>query len=77
MTIEKKDHRFEERTADGEPPRLYTVAQTARLLGIGVSKTYDLLYSGQLDSVKIGRSRRIPTRAIDAYIHRLEGGAAS
>jgi excisionase family DNA binding protein len=40
---------------------------------IGVSRTvlWDLLRRGELESVKIGRSRRIPADALKAYVERL------
>jgi excisionase family DNA binding protein len=40
---------------------------------IGVSRTvlWDLLRRGEIDSVKIGRSRRIPVSALTAYVARL------
>jgi excisionase family DNA binding protein len=54
-----------------ERPRLIPVEEAARLLGIGRSTTYDLIRSGQLRSVKIGKRRLVPAFAVDEAIERL------
>lgn len=52
---------------------LINVDEAARLLGLGRSKTYELVLSGQLRSLKIGRSRKIPKQALDEFVRsRLE-----
>lgn len=43
----------------------------AQALEIGRSKIYQLLESGELESVKIGRSRRISEKALEAYIEKI------
>jgi excisionase family DNA binding protein len=43
---------------------LLTPIEAARALGIGRSKLYQLIQSGRLESVLIGRSRRIPAHAL-------------
>lgn len=48
--------------------KLLTVAEAAMMLGLGRSVTYKLVMSGSIRSFKIGRSRRIPQSAIDAFI---------
>ena len=53
------------------PPLLLTVDQAADMLAIGRSAVYTLLANRTLASVRIGRSRRIPTTAINAYVTRL------
>ncbi|MEW2120023.1 helix-turn-helix domain-containing protein [Streptomyces sp. NPDC005474] len=46
-------------------------------LQLGRSAVYDLLRSGQLASITLGRARRIPTHALTDFIHtRLEQEAA-
>lgn len=57
---------------------LLTVEQAAEQLG-GVSRStlYQLLRSGELASVKIGRRRLIPTEAIADYVHDLRVGSTS
>jgi excisionase family DNA binding protein len=39
--------------------QLFSVVEVSQFLGIGRSKVYELLYKGELKSVKIGGSRRI------------------
>ncbi len=43
---------------------LERVADAARFLGISRSSVYKLIRSGQLPSVKLGTSRRVPIRAV-------------
>lgn len=50
---------------------LLTVEEAAHQLGIGRTKVYALVKSGDLESVQIGRLRRIPTAAIEEYAARL------
>ncbi|MBY8888511.1 helix-turn-helix domain-containing protein [Streptomyces sp. PTM05] len=49
---------------------VYTVAEAAHALRIGRSKLYDLLASGEIESIHIGRSRKIPARALLDYLDR-------
>lgn len=41
-----------------------------RALGIGRSKVYELIASGDLPVVRIGRSVRVPSKALDEWIER-------
>jgi excisionase family DNA binding protein len=50
---------------------LLTVEEAAELLHIGKTKTYALVKSGDLDSVMIGRLRRIHIDAVNEYAARL------
>jgi excisionase family DNA binding protein len=50
---------------------LLTPADAARTLGVGRSKVYELMNFGLLESVHVGRCRRIPTTALAAYVERL------
>jgi excisionase family DNA binding protein len=49
---------------------LLTVSEAAQQLGIGRSLFYELLADGQVESIHVGRPRRIPTNALAAYIDR-------
>jgi excisionase family DNA binding protein len=49
-------------------PKWYTVAQVAELLGYGESKVRTLIISGDLRSLKDGRSRRVLPEWVDAYV---------
>ncbi|MFF1423133.1 helix-turn-helix domain-containing protein [Streptomyces sp. NPDC058280] len=56
---------------------LLTVPQVMARLQLGRSAVYDLLRSGQLASITLGRARRIPSHALTDFIHtRLEQEAA-
>ncbi|MBL8775084.1 MAG: helix-turn-helix domain-containing protein [Acidimicrobiales bacterium] len=54
--------------------RLLTVEQAATYLAVSRARTYELLASGALESVKIGRSRRVPLVALHEYVERLRNG---
>lgn len=47
---------------------LLTVEEAAECLGIGRTKTYELMMSGALASIKIGSRRLIPVSSVTAYI---------
>jgi excisionase family DNA binding protein len=57
--------------ATAEGTRLLRVEEAARLLNIGRAAVYDLIRSGRLQSLKIGKSRRVPREAIDRVITQL------
>ena len=48
--------------------RLVTLPDAARFLSVSRGSLYDLLTTGQLASVHIGRSRRIPLGEIRRYV---------
>jgi excisionase family DNA binding protein len=54
---------------------LLTVSEAAERLGIGRSLLYELLTEGKIESIHVGRLRRIPPEALAAYIdgQRLTG----
>ncbi|MQA78098.1 MAG: helix-turn-helix domain-containing protein [Streptosporangiales bacterium] len=64
-----------------QKPLLLNPEQAAQELGIGRTRTFALIASGELESVKIGRARRIPRAALEVYVGRLlaqqNGGAAA
>lgn len=55
-------------------PRLVSVPEAARLLGIGRTTAYELLAAGQLEVVHIGRAARVPVDAIDEFVENLRSG---
>jgi excisionase family DNA binding protein len=65
-------------TDDARPLRLVlTIEEAAERLGIGRTLMYALVSAGEVESVRIGRLRRVPTDALDAYVLRLRSlGAA-
>ncbi|MEV6287127.1 helix-turn-helix domain-containing protein [Kribbella sp. NPDC051770] len=50
---------------------LLTVAEAANRLGIGRTTCYALVMSGEIESVPVGRLRRIPTECLGDYVQRL------
>ncbi len=50
---------------------LLTPVEAADALGIGRSKVYELLRSGELASVRIGACRRIPADRLTAFLRTL------
>jgi len=63
-------------SASATEPLLVTAQQAARSLSICRTKVYELLRNGELESVRIGTSRRIPAAALTEYIERLRTGAS-
>jgi excisionase family DNA binding protein len=55
---------------------LLTPTEAARALGIGRSKLYELMQSGDLESVHIGACRRIPSEALTEMVAKLRGDDA-
>jgi excisionase family DNA binding protein len=55
---------------------LLTPAEAARALGIGRTKVYELIASGALASVQIGRCRRVPRETLAELVSALRGAAA-
>jgi excisionase family DNA binding protein len=54
---------------------LLTVPEAARRLRIGRTLMYELVTTGQIESVTLGRLRRVPADALPAYVARLRGSA--
>ena len=52
---------------------LLTVREAADVLSVSRSRAYELIYAEQLDSVKIGRSRRVSL----ASVRRLAEGPSA
>ena len=58
--------------ADSFEPVLLKIAEAATLLRVGRTTIYELMNSGDMPSVRIGRAVRIPTRAVRDYARRME-----
>jgi excisionase family DNA binding protein len=54
---------------------LHPPEEAAKLLTVSRSQMFELIASGQIESVKIGRLRRIPHDALTAYIDRLRANS--
>ena len=53
---------------------LLTVIEAARRLGIGRTFMYELLASGQIESVHVGRLHRVPVDALTDFVDRSRRG---
>ena len=56
---------------------LVRVEEAGDLLGIGRSTVYELIARGEIETVHIGRSCRVPVAALDEYVERLREAATS
>ncbi len=52
-----------------------TVEEAAERLGVGRTLLYALVRSGDIESIAIGRLRRIPLDALDEFVSRLRAVA--
>ena len=55
---------------------LLSVPEAGEALHLGETKIKELVARGELLSIKIGKSRRIPASAVRAYVERLVTEAA-
>ena len=59
-------------------PLLLTIKEAAALIGIGRTTLYRLMDAGEIHSVHVGTSRRIPVAAAYGFVERLcRSGEAS
>lgn len=49
--------------------RFLTVAEVAAVMRVSKMTVYRLVHSGELASVRVGRSFRVPERAVHDYLH--------
>jgi excisionase family DNA binding protein len=59
--------------ADNVPPLVVRPMQACALLSIGLTRCYELMNAGELQSFKDGKSRKITVSSINAYIDRRMG----
>lgn len=52
-------------------PLLYTPEDAAEVLAISRTRVYELMAAGLIESVKVGRLRRIPADALENYVEGL------
>ena len=50
---------------------LLSPEEVAEVLGLGRSRIYDLMRTRELQSVRIGKSRRVPVAAVHAFVEHL------
>ena len=54
----------------------YDVPVAGRLIGVGSTKAWELVRSGDLPTIRIGRRRLVTKRALQAFLDRLSTCAA-
>lgn len=54
---------------------LYRVPEAVELTSIPRSRLYELMAAGQIESVKVGKSRLIPHDALEAFVAKLRSAA--
>jgi len=59
------------------PKLLLRIEEAAKQLGIGRSLMYRLVMSGAIESVRLGRLRRIPAECLGEHVRRLRDEARS
>ncbi len=52
-------------------PMLFNATQVAKIMGVSKSQVYNLMNSGRLGSVSIGRSRRVTNSQMKDFISSL------
>ncbi len=52
---------------------LVTPVEAARRLSVGRTTIYELMSSGELQSVTIGRCRRVPVSSLSSFVSKLIG----
>jgi excisionase family DNA binding protein len=66
------DGEQEDRSANRmSPVLLLRVEEAATRLGIARTKMYQLVRTGEVESVQVGRLRRIPVACLDEYVEDL------
>jgi excisionase family DNA binding protein len=55
---------------DFSRPLVVSPRQACQLLSVGLTRLYELLKAGELDSLHVGRSRRVTVASIHAFIER-------
>jgi excisionase family DNA binding protein len=56
--------------------RLHSVEDVMGRLNLGRSKVYELLGSGRIRSIKVGRRRLVSDASLVAFINELEAGVS-
>lgn len=51
-------------------PICVKVDEAARMIGVGRTKLYELIASGEIDAIKLGKSTRITTESLQELVRR-------
>ena len=57
------------------PPALLGIPDVQAATGLGRSKIYELMTSGHLKSIKIGRRRLVPAESLSSWVRSVCSGA--
>lgn len=68
VTPEPPAKQPEQKPADSK--KLFTVVETMKALGLGRNKVTELLVSGEIKSIKVGKVWRVPFWAIDEFVNK-------
>lgn len=52
------------------PPLCVRIPAAARLLGIGRTKTYELINASELETIKVGQTVLITMKSLEAFVDR-------
>ena len=63
--------------APESPSLLVTAREAGQILGVSRTTVYELIAAGELETVHIGRSMRLPVDTLDDYVERLRRRHAS
>ena len=69
--VATKESRADDARGQTVAPLLVSVEEAARVLAVGRSMLYELIAADQLETVHIGRCRRVPVDALQSYVERL------
>jgi excisionase family DNA binding protein len=56
---------------------LYSVAEAASQLGVGRTYMFRLIATGEIESIKVGKLRKIPRDALNSYVDQQREGHAT
>jgi len=59
-----------ERMAQSVEPLAVRIPLAAQMLGIGKSTLYEMIASGEIETIKVGRSTLVPTDSLRAFLAR-------
>lgn len=69
MIMRKQDGESAEHiTSQADSKLLLTIPEVAFRLGLGRSFVYQLVMSGKIPSIKLGRARRVPASALEDFV---------
>jgi excisionase family DNA binding protein len=76
MTLSRERIRNDSRQDDYDaPPKLgLTILEAAFALGLGRTRTLDLIHAGRLRHVRVGKRIIVPVREIEKFLEREAGG---